>query len=201
LRERKGHHRCFEQTLHVDSLSGSIADSVIVAVLAGLRRAGGARRVASVISIQRVAWPAVSFHRTWRSNALNSAALAAESIPARRSPSSSGSSSSRAVSAAWGTTARRASSLGLSLSALVVEFGEPVGDPGPHRGGHVGAVGRELLQGQDLGLLRGVELLEPGFECGGLGVTVGDRVGASRGDLGGQRARRGGGLKTWSAKN
>jgi len=43
-----------------------------------------------------------------------------------------------------------------------------------------------LFQGQDLGFLCGVELLEPGLECCGLLVAVGGRVGVSGGQLGGQ---------------
>jgi hypothetical protein len=77
--------------------------------------------------------------------------------------------------------------LGLGLLALV-ELGEPVGDPGPHgRGGGVGRVGGDLFQAEDLGVLRGVELLEPGGQGRGLGVAVGLGRLVGSGQLGGKQ--------------
>jgi hypothetical protein len=72
--------------------------------------------------------------------------------------------------------------------AFVVEFGEPVCDPGPHRGrGGVGRVGGELFQAEDLGFLGGVDLLEPGGQGGDLGVPVGGGVGVGGGELGSEQ--------------
>ncbi len=78
--------------------------------------------------------------------------------------------------------------LGLGLLAFVVELGEPVGDPGPHGGrGGVGRIGGQLLQAEDLGFLRGVNLGELGLERGGLGVTVGFGGLGGGGQLGGDQ--------------
>ena len=45
----------------------------------------------------------------------------------------------------------------------------------------------QLFQGEDLGVLRGVELPEPGGQGGGLGVTVGGGGGVGGGELGGEQ--------------
>ncbi len=77
---------------------------------------------------------------------------------------------------------------GLGVLAVGVELGEPGGDPGAHRGGGgVARVGRELFQGEDLGVLRGVDLLEPGTEGAGAGVAVGCCSGVGGGELGGEQ--------------
>ena len=76
--------------------------------------------------------------------------------------------------------------LGGDLFALLVELDEPFGDPRAHGGRcGVGGVGRELFEAEDLGVLRGVDLLEPGSQGGGLVVTVGGRVGG--GEPGGEQ--------------
>jgi hypothetical protein len=78
--------------------------------------------------------------------------------------------------------------LGLDLFALVVEFGEPGDDPGSHAGRcGVGRLGRELFQADDLGVLRGVELLDPGGQGSPLLVAAGLGVGVGGGELGGEQ--------------
>jgi hypothetical protein len=78
--------------------------------------------------------------------------------------------------------------LGFDLFAFVVELGEPVGDPGPHRGrGGVGRVRGELFQAEDLSFLGGVDLLEPDAQGSQLGVPVRGRVGVGGGELGGEQ--------------
>ena len=78
--------------------------------------------------------------------------------------------------------------LGLGLLALVVELGEPFGNAGPHGGRRgVGRIRGELFEAEDLGVLRGAELLELGLKGGGAGVTLGGGVLVSGGQLGGEQ--------------
>jgi hypothetical protein len=78
--------------------------------------------------------------------------------------------------------------LGVELLAFVVQVGEPGADPAAQRGGGgVGRVGGELLEFEDAGVLRGLDLPQPGPDGGGLGVAVGASGGVGGRELGGQQ--------------
>ena len=66
----------------------------------------------------------------------------------------------------------------------MVQVGEPGADAGAHRGGGgVGRVGGQVFQFEDLGVLRGLDPLDPGLQPGGLGVLLGGGVGVGGGEL------------------
>ena len=83
--------------------------------------------------------------------------------------------------------------LGFEVLAFLVEFGEASADAGAvGLGGWVGRVGGQIFQFQDLGVLRGLDPGDPGFEGGFLGVPVGGSGGVGGGDWAASRAARSG---------
>jgi hypothetical protein len=175
--------RCFEQVLHGGRFHVGAFGSVIVAVLAGIENAGKSVEGGVGDLGEDGGLPAGLVPQDLQVERVEQAGFevggqAGQDVPGQRQLLQQ-----RGVGG-FGGGDGQGGEPGLGLLTVGVQFGEPGGDAGAHRGrGGVVRVGGELFQGQDLGVLRGLELLEPGLEGRCLGVAV--RGGG--GELGGEQ--------------